>query len=218
MLEAYAVVVCNERMIRGASVDRCGKRRGAVKLFLISLAEREEEFVLIRKTVVDAHRPGCVQNRTDSGKKEVVSQLILVRGGGFRNELEDILCHCTKGNFIIGESRAAHYPAHGLGCGWVEDLSLDYRSAVARIGTQNIGRDQKERKIANSLLIRRHSASSCETSLLPVLLPGEKEERLVMASVQLGNPHWSTHGTTVVVFLVNVLGLTAEILKPFLRV
>src|SRR6266478_8573905 len=125
MLEAYAVVVCNERMIRGASVDRCGKRRGAVKLFLISLAEREEEFVLIRKTVVDAHRPGCVQNRTDSGEKEIVGQLILVRRRGFRNQFEDILCHGTEGNFIIGKSRTALHPAHSFSGGGVEDLPLN---------------------------------------------------------------------------------------------
>src|SRR2546425_5031777 len=78
MLEAYAVVVGDERMTKRATVERYRKVRTAVNGLLIAFAKSEEKFVLIRKTVIDAHRPGCVQNRIDRTKKEIVSQLILV--------------------------------------------------------------------------------------------------------------------------------------------
>src|SRR2546425_3623782 len=189
MLEAYAVVVGDERMTKRATVERYRKVRTAVNGLLIAFAKSEEKFVLIRKTVIDAHRPGRVQNRIDRTKKEIVSQLILVSRGGFRNEFEDILCHGTDGNFIVRKSRTALYSAYSLSGGWVEDLSLNNCGVVARIGAQRIAGVQKEGKIASSLRVGRHSASSRGALLLPVLLPGKKEKRLIAAFVELGNPN-----------------------------
>src|SRR5260370_6908565 len=88
-------------MIERGTVERWGKRGRAVDRLLIPLAKRKEQFVLFRETVIDAHGPGCVQNRINGGKEKVVSQLILVSRGGFRNELEDILPNGAKGNFFF---------------------------------------------------------------------------------------------------------------------
>src|SRR5260370_13424502 len=122
-------------MIERGTVERWGKRGRAVDRLLIPLAKRKEQFVLFRETVINAHGPGCVQNRINGGKEKVLGQLILVSRSGFRNELEDVLRHRTDGNLIFEKSRSALYPAHCLSGGWVEDLPLNNRRVVAWIGT-----------------------------------------------------------------------------------
>ena len=97
---------------------------------MIAFAEGEKELVFLRKTVVDTHRPGCVQDRVDCRKREVVDQAIIVsRGRGnvwFWYEFHYVLSDGAKGptNLVSGERLAALYAADCLSRGWVENLTL----------------------------------------------------------------------------------------------
>src|SRR4029077_10880342 len=102
MVEANTVVVRDKRMAKRAPVNRWGKIRTPVDGLLITLAKRKEQFVLIRKTMIDAHGPGGVQNRIDGGKEEIIRDLILVSRGGLRDQLHDVLRHrAAEGNLIV---------------------------------------------------------------------------------------------------------------------
>src|SRR5467141_882394 len=218
MLEAHAVVVGNERTIKGAAVEWRGQDWRAIDGFMIALAERKEEFIPIRETVIDAHRPGGVQDRIDSRKSEVIDEQILICRSGFRGQRQDVLGHRTNRNLIVGERLTTLHSANRLRRGGVENLPHEnWIVVITRIGA-NLCRRQESRKIPLPLHVGRDRAEVGRTLLLPELLPREKEKRLVMTVVNLGNPDRPTEGSAIVMFFIDVFGLLVEILKPLLCV
>src|SRR5689334_3538654 len=143
MIEANPIVVGNEGMVKSAAIHRRRERWTSVNRFLIALAKREEKLVCIRETVIDPHGPRRVQYRINCCKEKVGKQLILVRRGGLRNELEDVLCDGTDiGDLVPRKGCPALY---GLSINrdrlcrrGIENLPLDDRSAITRIGAYDI--------------------------------------------------------------------------------
>src|SRR5215469_13513668 len=95
MIPTYSIVIRDERMMKRPAVDGRRKIWRAVNRFLIAFAEGEKELVFLRETVVDTHRPGCIQDRVHCRKREVVDQAIIVSCGRghvwFWYEFHDVL-------------------------------------------------------------------------------------------------------------------------------
>src|SRR6266478_1605939 len=161
MVKPNAVIVSDEGMAKGTTVEWRRKVWGAIDRFLIALAEGKEEFISFRETMVNPHCPGGIQDRIDSRKVKVVDKQILVRRRGLRGQRQNVLCHGANRNRVVCKRLTTLHPSYGLSCGGIEDLTLqNWVEAVTgienRVAHGILKRwPQKRRKIPLPFLVSR---------------------------------------------------------------
>src|SRR5882724_6032971 len=158
-------------------------------------------------------------------KKEILDQPLLIgrtrcNVGMHGKESKYIQSYSTQcaGDLVSGESDA---PANETGgtrsCVWVENLAFQYRSIVAGISLTG-GPAKQRREIPCAFGIGRQSGDVGRAFVFSILLPGEKEEALVVSVIKLGNPNRTAQTAAEVVLMIPGFRGAIEVVCPGIRV
>src|SRR6266581_972181 len=217
---AESIVPAKAEVMRDAGskkvlIERRGKHRISIQCFEITVTVGKKELTSRPPVLIYTEGLRGSPNGFVGVKKKIVEEPILATGdvGMHLQEPEYVQGNGTKraSDLVSGEGdAAADESSRAGGSGGIEDLAEQNGSIVTRV-EDRVARSSLQRwtqqggKVAGTFHIGGQSGDARCAHVVSILLPGEKEETLIMTVVQLGNPDRTAQTPAKVVLMISRL-------------